>query len=83
MLQETRIKDAEGIVNAADENALRAVARRCNDEIKSAIKSNPGVNRDEISRPIIKTHFQKITPAFRLVDLLWAMGVINGVLKER
>ncbi|WP_173634967.1 hypothetical protein [Paramixta manurensis] len=70
-------------MNAERQNAIRAVARRCNDEIKSAIKTNPHVNRDDISRPIIKAHYQKISPSFRLVDLLWAMGVINGVLKER
>lgn len=64
-------------------NALRAVARRCNDEIKSAIKANPKANRDDISRPIIQAHYKRITPAYRLVDLLWCIGVLNGVLKER
>jgi len=64
-------------------NALRAVAKQCNQEITSAIKANPKVNRDDISRPIIQAHYKRIKPAYRLVDLLWQIGVLNGVLKER
>ncbi|OON34766.1 hypothetical protein BTJ39_23160 [Izhakiella australiensis] len=70
-------------MNAEKQNALRAVARQCNDAIKYAIAANPSANRDDISRPIIKSYYEKIAPAFRLVDLLWAIGVINGVLRER
>ncbi|MCU5775066.1 hypothetical protein N5923_23590 [Erwiniaceae bacterium BAC15a-03b] len=64
-------------------NALRAVARQCNQEIKDAIKANPKVNRDDISRPIIQAHYKRIEPVYRFVDLLWCIGVLNGVLKER
>ena len=33
-------------------NALRNIARRCNEEITAKRKANPGMNCDEIARPI-------------------------------
>ncbi|STI28662.1 Uncharacterised protein [Escherichia coli] len=34
-------------------NALRNIARRCNEEITAKRKANPGMNCDEIARPIL------------------------------
>lgn len=66
-------------------NAVKSVARRCNNELKSAVKSLPkGVNKDKVTRPIILKHYAPLeTKGIQIGVLLWEIGVLNGVIKER
>lgn len=41
-------------------NALRATARRCNDELKAAMAQKPKPKFDAVSRPLLAKHFEKI-----------------------
>lgn len=66
-----------------ERNALRSAARRCSDELHSAIAANPKVPFDTLSGPIIKKHHQPIAPAYSLPLFLWTIGCINGQFEER
>ena len=42
------------------ESALRATARRCNEELKAEIQQKPKPKFDTVSRPLLAKHFEKI-----------------------
>ncbi|MDT7130454.1 hypothetical protein RQL77_15505 [Citrobacter braakii] len=42
------------------ENALRATAKRCNDELKAAMAQKPKPKFDSVSRPLLAKHYEKI-----------------------
>lgn len=65
------------------ENALRAVARQCSDELKQAIRDNPSTKFDQITRPIIMKYAARVSPLFSVVQLIHAVGVLNGQYRER
>ncbi|WP_459176921.1 hypothetical protein [Ewingella americana] len=67
----------------AERNALRSAARRCSDELHSAIAANPKAPFDTLSGPIIKKHHQPISPAYSLALFMWKIGVLNGQFEER
>jgi len=67
----------------AERNALRSAARRCSDELHSAIAANPKEKFDTLSGPIIKKHHQPISPAYNLALFMWTIGCINGQFEER
>lgn len=67
-----------------DLNILRAVARECLKEMDAATKGVKSVkDRDAIRVPIIQKHYRKVEGAYRKIELVYAMGVIRGTLKER
>ncbi|STB29435.1 Uncharacterised protein [Citrobacter koseri] len=47
-------------MTAEQENALRATARRCNEELKAAMAQKPKPKFDAVSRPLLAKHFEKI-----------------------
>lgn len=64
-------------------NALRNCARAAIAETKQAFAENPGANRDKISRPILKRHYEKIKPlGLQFEWLLIYIGRANGILKD-
>ncbi|ELY5203092.1 hypothetical protein SM866_001786 [Yersinia enterocolitica] len=65
------------------QNALQSTARMCNNEIKTTLAALPAnTNKDSITRPIILRHYEKIKPlGYKLVWLLFAIGVLNGQFK--
>lgn len=70
----------------AEQNALRATARRALKEIQQAWqeeKADTVGQRDKISRRILLSYEKQIYPRFTFYQLLHAIGVIRGVLKER
>ena len=65
-------------------NALRSVAKRCNDELHRAIEENPKTPFDKLSRPIIMSHFEMIKPlGISLPRFNYTIGVLNGRFTER
>ncbi|AHF77953.1 Phage protein [Sodalis praecaptivus] len=71
------------MVTPVENNALRAVARQCSDELHSALKDNPSEKFNTISRPIILKHAARVEPRFSLCQLIHAVGVLNGQYPER
>ncbi|EJF8031388.1 hypothetical protein M9M37_001851 [Escherichia coli] len=66
------------------ENALRAVARQCNEELKAAARKKPKPKFDDISRPILAKHYEKIKPlGIPFIRFVWTIGVLNGRFIER
>lgn len=67
-----------------ENNVLRAVAKAVIAESKSKTK---GVklqgDRDRINKDIIDRHHAPISAAFTRVQLLYTIGVVRGVLKDR
>ncbi|WP_145531649.1 hypothetical protein, partial [Yersinia kristensenii] len=65
------------------QNALQSAARNCNNEIKTTLAAPPAnTNKDSITRPIILRHYEKLKPlGYKLVWLLFAIGVLNGQFK--
>lgn len=70
-------------MNDAERNALRAAARRCNEELHQAVTDNPNTPFDQLSGPIIKKHYSPIAPVFSLGVFMWTIGVMNGRFVER
>ncbi|NPE58673.1 hypothetical protein HLB27_19655 [Dickeya dadantii] len=61
------------------ENAVRAQAKRCTDEIKQAMRKKPKPNWDATVKTIIKKHHQKIEPlGVDLLKFVVTMGRQNG-----
>lgn len=66
------------------ENALRAVARQCNEELKAAMRRKPKPKYDDVSRHILAKHYEKIKPlGIPFIRLVWTIGVLNGRFVER
>lgn len=72
-------------MNIETRNALRAVAREANTELKKEVATAPRGKRDEISRRVLKKHYDsKVKPlGVSFILFIWTIGVINGVFKER
>ncbi|MFP1891035.1 hypothetical protein ACLEEJ_00465 [Lonsdalea quercina] len=66
------------------ENALRAVARRCRDEIISARKGHPASEHDQITTPIVNKHAATITalPPGKFSAKLWLCYFVRVVDSE-
>lgn len=65
-------------------NALRSVAKRCNDELHRTIEENPKTPFDKLSRPIIMSYFAQIQPhGVSLARFLYTIGMLNGRFTER
>lgn len=64
-------------------NTIRAQARKCSDECRSATAGMRG-NRDAVTRPIILKHYGMIAPICQPFSLfLVTIGRINGILEDR
>ena len=72
-------------MTAEQDNAIRNVARRCNEAMKSAIKSAPKkTNIDTITRPILLSYYEKIEPmGISFLRILWVIGVLNGQFEDK
>ncbi|EEG1526742.1 hypothetical protein [Citrobacter youngae] len=65
-------------------NALRNIARRCNEEISAKRKANPGMNCDEIARPIFNGAMGMVKQlGFTPSHLYLEVGILNKRIKER
>jgi len=61
------------------ENAMRAEARRCTEEIKAALKAHPETNWNVLAPPIIRKHHQKVEPmGVCLLRFVSTIGRLNG-----
>ncbi|EOV9616177.1 hypothetical protein ACN5LY_000727 [Cronobacter dublinensis] len=65
-------------------NALRAVARQANLELKAEIAKGAKDKRDEINWQVLLKHFEsKVKPlSVSFSVFIWTIGVINGVFTE-
>ena len=72
-------------MTAEQDNAIRNVARRCNEAMKSAIKSAPKkTNIDTITRPILLSYYETIEPlGISFLRFLWVIGVLNGRFEDK
>ncbi|KHS42990.1 hypothetical protein [Hafnia paralvei] len=72
-------------MTAEQDNAIRNVARRCNEAMKSAIKSAPKkTNIDTITRPILLSYYETIKPlGVSFLRFLWVIGVLNGQFEDK
>ncbi|ELY4057560.1 hypothetical protein SMY47_003837 [Cronobacter sakazakii] len=66
-------------------NALRAIARRANVELKAAIAEGPKAQRDAISRQVLRKYYEnQVKPlGVDFGRFIWTIGVINGVFVDR
>ena len=65
-------------------NALRNIARRCNEEITAKRNANPGMNCDEITRPIFNGAMAMVKQlGFTPSHLYLEVGILNKRIKER
>lgn len=63
---------------------LRAVAKAVIAESKSKTKGVKAQrDRDAINQAIIDRHYEPISGAFTRIQLLYTIGVVRGVLKDR
>ena len=66
------------------QNALRQVAKNCNDELHQAIKKSPKIPFDILSRPIIMKHYAKLELlGISLPRFNYTIGILNGRFTER
>ncbi|MGO0144939.1 hypothetical protein ACTJOB_17695 [Citrobacter freundii] len=65
------------------ENALRATAKRCNDELKAAISQKPKPKFDSVSRPLLAKHYEKIKGlGVPFLLFVYTIGMINKQFRE-
>ena len=78
-------------MESKESNALRAAARAvikevdaawCAAGVKTGATSARQRKRDEISRQILDRWEAKLYPRFSKVQLIYAIGVVKGILKE-
>jgi hypothetical protein len=67
------------------ENALRAIARKANTELKAAIAAGSKAQRDAISRRVLRKYYEsQVKPlGVEFSRFVWTIGVINGVFVDR
>ena len=72
-------------MTAEQDNAIRNVARRCNEAMKSAIKKKKKkTNIDTITRPILLSYYETIEPmGISFLRFLWVIGVLNGQFEDK
>lgn len=65
------------------ENALRATAKRCNDELKAAMAQKPKPKFDSVSRPLLAKHYEKIKGlGVPFLLSVYTIGMINKQFRE-
>ncbi|WP_420736613.1 hypothetical protein [Citrobacter freundii] len=65
------------------ENALRATAKRCNDELKAAMSQKPKPKFDSVSRPLLAKHYEKIKGLeVPFLLFVYTIGMINKQFRE-
>lgn len=65
------------------ENALRATAKRCNDELKAAMAQKPKPKFESVSRPLLAKHYEKIKGlGVPLLLFVYTIGMINKQFRE-
>ena len=65
------------------ENAVRAAARRCADELRSAMKAKPKPVWDKVCLPILRKHHQQVAPlGVSLIEFNSVIGRMNGRFGE-
>lgn len=68
---------------SSDNNALRAVAKKCLAECKAASDGLKTVReRDEARIPVIKKYAESVKPKFNQTQIVYMMGVLNGRLRD-
>ncbi|HGE6200128.1 TPA: hypothetical protein ACGE1R_003552 [Klebsiella pneumoniae] len=61
------------------ENALRAQARRCAEEITKAMSVKPKPKWNAVCPPILRKHYEKVKPmGVSLVKFVSVIGRMNG-----
>ncbi|HBR8097440.1 TPA: hypothetical protein L9493_000939 [Klebsiella variicola subsp. variicola] len=61
------------------ENALRAQARRCAEEITKAMSAKPKPKWNAVCPPILRKHYEKVKPmGVSLVKFVSVIGRMNG-----
>ena len=61
------------------ENALRAQARRCAEEITKAMSAKPKPKSNAACPPILRKHYEKVKPmGVSLVKFVSVIGRMNG-----
>lgn len=66
------------------ENVLRATARKCNEELKAAMRQSPKPKFDAVSRPLLAKHFQTIKGlGIPFLLFVYTIGLINGQFKDK
>lgn len=69
---------------SVQQNALRSVAKRCNDELHAAIKKSPKTPFDTLARPIIMKHYATLELlGISLPRFNYTIGMLNGRFTER
>lgn len=65
------------------ENALRATAKRCNDELKEAMAQKPKPKFDSVSRPLLAKRYEKIKGlGVPFLLFVHTIGMINKQFRE-
>lgn len=66
------------------ENAVRAQARRCAEEIKAALQKEPRRGWNTVTPPILRKYHQKIEPlGVGLTEFISVIGRMNGRYGKR
>lgn len=61
------------------ENALRATARRCNEELKAAMRKQPKPNWNSVVPPILRKYHEILKPlGITLIKFNSEIGRLNG-----
>ncbi|WP_326928876.1 hypothetical protein [Citrobacter sp. RHBSTW-00881] len=64
---------------AEQENAIRAQAKRCTEELKAALKQKPKPKWNDVCPPILRKHYEKVKPfGISLVKFNSVIGRLNG-----
>lgn len=65
------------------ENAVRAAARRCADELRAAMRVKPKPAWNQICPPILRKHHQQVAPlGISLIEFNSVIGRMNGRFGE-
>ena len=66
-------------MTSEQENAVRAQARKCTEEVRKAMSARPKPKWDTVVKPILKKHHQKLAPlGVGLVEFISVIGRMNG-----
>lgn len=61
------------------ENAVRAQARRCTEELKESLRAKPKPGWNTICPPILRRHYEKVKPmGISLIEFNSIIGRLNG-----
>ncbi|WP_395264979.1 hypothetical protein V1605_18570 [Enterobacter soli] len=66
-------------MTAEQENASRATARRCNEELKAAMRQRPKPNWNNVVPPILRKYHEILKPlGISLIKFNSEIGRLNG-----